>query len=295
MAPEQIGGKPRPASDQYTLGVVVYEWLSGDRPFHGNFTEIAVQHTVTPPPPLREKVPTILADVEQVVMVALAKEPKERFGSVQAFARALEQASQSNVVTFVNPIVPTSAVEMPRMVTPLGHPPTLPVTTEFHPQQPVGTTLYTYHAHASQIASVTWSPDSEHIASGGDDKVVQIWDATTGRSIFTCRGHTARINAVAWSPDGQSIVSAGDDRALQIWDIKTGKSTPIYRIDAGWWAWVRTVSWSPDGKYIASGDDDKVVQIVNTNFIMAKITQLSRWAIYPRRFNSFCLICDSPG
>src|SRR6266568_8408952 len=36
MAPEQIQGKPRPASDQYSLGIVVYEWLSGDRPFHGS-------------------------------------------------------------------------------------------------------------------------------------------------------------------------------------------------------------------------------------------------------------------
>src|SRR6266568_2476437 len=44
MAPEQFQGKPRPASDQYSLGVVVYEWLSGDRPFHGSFTEIASQH-----------------------------------------------------------------------------------------------------------------------------------------------------------------------------------------------------------------------------------------------------------
>src|SRR5438270_9365796 len=38
MAPEQLQRKPRPASDQYALGIVVYEWLSGDRPFHGSFT-----------------------------------------------------------------------------------------------------------------------------------------------------------------------------------------------------------------------------------------------------------------
>src|SRR2546430_2925198 len=44
MAPEQIQGKPRLASDQYALGVVVYEWISGDRPFLGSFTEIASQH-----------------------------------------------------------------------------------------------------------------------------------------------------------------------------------------------------------------------------------------------------------
>src|SRR6266568_3849547 len=44
MAPEQIQGKPRPASDQYALGIVVYEWLSGDRPFQGSFTELCAQH-----------------------------------------------------------------------------------------------------------------------------------------------------------------------------------------------------------------------------------------------------------
>src|SRR5205085_2874656 len=92
MAPEQIQAHPRPASDQYALGVVVYEWLCGDRPFHGSFTEIAVKHTTMPPPPLHEKAPTISPNVEQVVMTALAKDPKQRFGSVQAFATALEQA-----------------------------------------------------------------------------------------------------------------------------------------------------------------------------------------------------------
>ncbi len=45
MAPEQIRTHPRPASDQYALGIVVYEWLSGDRPFHGSITEIAIKHT----------------------------------------------------------------------------------------------------------------------------------------------------------------------------------------------------------------------------------------------------------
>src|SRR5437588_11587335 len=73
MAPEQIQGKPRPASDQYSLGIIVYEWLSGARPFQGSFTELVSQHLAVPPAPLREKVPDIPAEVEQVVMKALAK------------------------------------------------------------------------------------------------------------------------------------------------------------------------------------------------------------------------------
>ena len=93
MAPEQIDGYPRPASDQYALGVVAYEWLCGQRPFEGSLTEVMVQHLIMPPPPLREKVATIPLDIEQVVLQALAKDPRQRFPTVQSFALALEQAS----------------------------------------------------------------------------------------------------------------------------------------------------------------------------------------------------------
>jgi serine/threonine protein kinase len=92
MAPEQIQAHPRPASDQYALGVVVYEWLCGERPFRGSFQEIAVKQAVVAPPSLRERVPGLPAPVEQVVFKALAKDPKSRFESVWSFALALEQA-----------------------------------------------------------------------------------------------------------------------------------------------------------------------------------------------------------
>ncbi len=95
MAPEQFQGQARPASDQYALAVVVYEWLGGDVPFHGSGTEIAIQHTMAPPPSLREKVPGISPFVEQVIMRALTKDYHQRFPSVQDFANALEQAGNS--------------------------------------------------------------------------------------------------------------------------------------------------------------------------------------------------------
>src|SRR5437660_2576420 len=94
MAPEQLEGHPRAASDQYALAVVVYEWLCGQRPFEGSATEVMVQQLSMPPPPLHEKVATIPLGIEQVVLRMLAKEPKDRFASVRDFAEALEQASQ---------------------------------------------------------------------------------------------------------------------------------------------------------------------------------------------------------
>ena len=93
MAPEQFQGKPRFASDQYSLGIVVYEWLTGDRPFQGSVLEIATQHMINPPPPVRVKNPSVPPEVEEVLLTTLAKEPQQRFATVQAFANALQQAS----------------------------------------------------------------------------------------------------------------------------------------------------------------------------------------------------------
>jgi serine/threonine protein kinase len=121
MAPEQIEAHPRPASDQYSLGIVVYEWLCGERPFHGSFTEIAVKHQLVAPASLREKVPNLSAQVEQVVMIALAKDPKARFGSMRAFATALEQASQAvqDVPSVqLNIVVPSTPPDTPAVPIP---------------------------------------------------------------------------------------------------------------------------------------------------------------------------------
>jgi len=97
MSPEQIQGKPRAASDQYSLGIVVYEWLCGDHPFHGSFTELCTQHLFASPPSLTEKVPTIDAAIEDILAVALAKDPKQRFRSISAFAHALQQAADEKL------------------------------------------------------------------------------------------------------------------------------------------------------------------------------------------------------
>ncbi len=92
MAPEQLRGHPRFASDQYALGVVVYEWLCGKRPFVGSFVEVASQHMLESPPSMCAINPTLKPEIEQVVFKALAKDPAERFASVGDFASALSDA-----------------------------------------------------------------------------------------------------------------------------------------------------------------------------------------------------------
>ena len=92
MAPELILGQPVPASDQYALAVMVYEWLCGHLPFVGSAVHISNQHLYAVPPSLCEGHPEIPRAVEQVVLKGLSKEPAQRYVDVLSFARAFEDA-----------------------------------------------------------------------------------------------------------------------------------------------------------------------------------------------------------
>jgi len=286
MAPEQIHGKPRPASDQYALGIIVYEWLCGERPFHGTLTELFSQHLFVPPPPLREKAPDIPADVEQVVLTALAKDPKDRFGSVTAFANALEQASSAVAPTiYVPPSRPSSPLpslkpllgstlytyRSPGWISTVAWSPdgkriafgTWDNTVQVWAARHRGdvsdqSAVYTYRGHAQVVKAVAWSPDGRRIASGSWDDTLQVWDATTGENALTCAGHAFQAEGLAWSPDGSRIATAHHDGTVLLWNVLNGSNIFTYRghTDLAW-----AVAWSPEGKRIASASHDGTVQV----------------------------------
>src|SRR5258708_14230101 len=176
-APEEVRGLPRIASDQYALGVVVYEWPSGNWPFHGTVEEIASQHTLVPPPPLHEKMPTIAPAVEYVVLKALAKEPQERFESIQEFAQALERASRFE-----------QADMGARQLTPIPLSP-VPLLTKKTSEHgtPSSAALITYREHTEKVHKLAWSPDGKHIASSSLDETMHVWQPLTGATLLINR------------------------------------------------------------------------------------------------------------
>jgi outer membrane protein assembly factor BamB len=92
MAPEQSHGKPKPASDQYALAVLTYEWLAGRLPFQGTPQEVVERHRFDTPPPLQQFRSGLPPQVTQVISRALAKRPEQRFDSVKQFEQALQIA-----------------------------------------------------------------------------------------------------------------------------------------------------------------------------------------------------------
>jgi eukaryotic-like serine/threonine-protein kinase len=92
VAPEQvlgIGADER--SDQYSLGVLLYELLVGKPPYSGaTFMEVALRHVHDPVPSVRSRRRDVPPRVEALVARALAKNPEERFPSMEIFAGELE-------------------------------------------------------------------------------------------------------------------------------------------------------------------------------------------------------------
>jgi eukaryotic-like serine/threonine-protein kinase len=95
MAPEQGRGLPTtPATDIYSVGVVLYEMLAGRPPFHGEtVVELALRHLQDPPPPLPAHVPGALMAITER---ALAKDPSGRYADGAEMAEALMQARRQS-------------------------------------------------------------------------------------------------------------------------------------------------------------------------------------------------------
>jgi WD40 repeat protein len=103
------------------------------------------------------------------------------------------------------------------------------------------------------LSAVALAPDGQLIATGGEDHVVRLLDAATGKVQRELAGHDGWVTDLAFSPDGSMLVSAGADRTVRIWSIPAGRTI---RTIAAHESHVNAVAISRDAVRIVSGGSD---------------------------------------
>lgn len=106
--------------------------------------------------------------------------------------------------------------------------------------------------HTGEVCGLTWRADGSQLASGGNDNIVNIWDArTTSVPRHSKTNHTAAVKALAWCPWQTSLLATGGgslDRQIHLWNTTTGAR--MNSIDTG--SQVTALRWNPHGRELAS-------------------------------------------
>jgi len=113
-------------------------------------------------------------------------------------------------------------------------------------------------AQTGSIACLASSPDGLHLATGGPDRWIRVWDAATGRLEAAFRAHWEGVHCVKFSPDGREILSGSEDGTVRIHDAATGEERLAFY---GLTEKVADVEISADGKLIAAITTDGFTKV----------------------------------
>ena len=114
------------------------------------------------------------------------------------------------------------------------------------------------YSHDRWVHSIAFSPDSNYLASGGDDNKVKLCNIKS-REVTDLYSHNDFVNSVCFSPDSQYIASGSYDNKVKLCTLKDGEVTNLYSHEGS----VYSVAFSPDSKLLATGGDDNKVKLCN--------------------------------
>ena len=97
------------------------------------------------------------------------------------------------------------------------------------------------------------------VATGGADRTVRLWDATTGQQLHTFQGHTHAVESVAFHPKEPRLVSGDQEKAVKLWNVDTRQEV----LTLSWDHVPTQLVFSPDGGRLAATNPAGLVQLWN--------------------------------
>ncbi len=263
VAPEQIRGQAVYASDLYSLGVTCIYLLTQVSPF--DLFDINQDTWVWRDFLKVQFDPKLGRILDKMIEASLSR----RYKSVTEVLQDLQQQmagtgtpQQQRAGTAAPPLQgPVISVQNSLPPTVAGTILPVPQVLRVVPAHaPTWRCVHTLVGHSNAVTSVAFSPDGATLASGSEDKTIEMWKLETGKRWYTLTGHSDWVNCVAFSPDGATLASGGRDKMIHIWDLNKGK----------WWYAltghsdrVSAVAFSPNGEVLASGSRDKTLRVWN--------------------------------
>jgi len=105
--------------------------------------------------------------------------------------------------------------------------------------------------HRQEVCGLKWSPDHQHLASGGNDNKLFVWNQSSTQPVQTYTEHVAAVKAIAWSPHQHGLLASGGgtaDRCIRFWNTLTGQ--PLQCVDTG--SQVCNLAWSKHANELVS-------------------------------------------
>jgi len=292
MAPEQMRGQHVDRrTDVYALGVVLYELLTGRRPFDGatwvEFYRLILHTEPTAPRKLNREIPV---ELEAVVLTALDKDPARRYATAQAFADDLRRVRRHEPVLARRPGPLLRARRW----------------AQRHPAKAIalialvgGTLAFTLQQQGSLRSIGAAKAESDRLREHAEretyrtriaaaDASLKSYDAGEARrqldlcdpgmrgcewhylkrgtdtSRFVLPAHGRTVHDLALAPDGKSLVTASEDKTIVIWDLPSGRRIRTIDVapgEKGFWARPLKIALSPDGALIAEGNETGTVRV----------------------------------
>lgn len=282
MPPEQaLAQELDERSDVYALGAMIYQVLSGRRPYQDVTPDrILAEVAAHPPTPLSDLAPDAPPALVAIVEKAMARKPEKRFPSAAELAKELRRYTAGKLVAaydysplqivrhymarqraavFVGALAilgfaAFGAWSFARITIERNEAAEAAALAEARVDE---LTLEKARSllDTDPTAALAWLEKLSKPLRGASSVAAEAESRGVARHVF--EGHDDVINAVVFSPDGRQIASASTDETIRIWNVETGTSKKL----EGHTDRVASIAFSQDGRSIASGGYDRTVRL----------------------------------